>query len=63
MIIEIKTNQTLDPNNSVVIVNGVTYKNFNSLQLRITKDQKGELVIDHESGYLEAYKAEVNNEI
>jgi len=63
MIVEIKTNKTLDPRQSVVIINGVEYKNIESLQLRLIKDGRGELTIQHSSGYLEAYKAEVNNDI
>lgn len=63
MKIEIKTNKTFDPAQSVVIINGIEYKDINSLQLRLAKNTKGELVIQHGSGYLEAYKAEAINEL
>jgi translation initiation factor 1 (eIF-1/SUI1) len=63
MIIQIKTDESLDPRKSVVIINGVEYKNIKNLQLRLAKDANGELTVQHDSGYLEAYKAEVINDL
>ncbi len=63
MIIQIKTDEALSPEKSVVIINGIEYKNITGLQLRLAKNANGELVIQHEAGYLEAYKAEVINDL
>lgn len=63
MKIEIKTDETLNPQKSIVIINGVEYNDIEGLQLKIAKNEKGELVIQHSSGYLEAYKAEVINDL
>jgi hypothetical protein len=63
MEITIKTDESLSPEKSVVIINNIEYKNIIGLQLRLAKSANGELVIQHDSGYLEAYKAEVNNEL
>ncbi len=60
MKIEITTNKSLDPEETIVIINDIKYKDFESLQLRIARNGQGELAIQHTSGYLEAYKAEVN---
>jgi hypothetical protein len=57
MKIEITTNDTFDPESTVIVVNGNKYKNTVGLQLKIAKDAHGSLVIEHESGYLEAYQA------
>lgn len=56
MIIKIVTNDTLDPNESTVEVNGNVYKDFDNLKLILAKDTNGSLVIQHVSGFLEAYK-------
>lgn len=63
MKIEIGADKTLSPEQSTIIINGIQYKDVEALQLRLAKDGKGELVIQHSSGYLEAYKAEVINEL
>lgn len=63
MTIEIKVDETLDPEKSVITINGILYKDVESLQLRLAKNAKGELTIQHGSGYLETYKAEVKNDI
>lgn len=63
MTIEIKTNKSLSPDGSVVIINGITYKDIESLQLRLAKNEMGELTIQHATGFLEAYKAEANDDL
>lgn len=59
MTIEIHTDKAFQSRSSTVIINGVKYKSFKNLQLRIN-EAGGDLVIEHDSGYLEAYKSEVN---
>lgn len=60
--IKIETDESLDPGKSIVIINGIAYKDIEALQLRLAKNENGELTIQHSTGYLEAYKAEVKNE-
>lgn len=56
MIIKITTDETFDPINSTIEVNGNIYKNVEGFKLIIAKDSNGNLTIQHSSGYLEAYE-------
>jgi hypothetical protein len=65
MKIIIETDEFLDSKKSVITINGIQYKDVDNMQLRVAQNGNGELVIQHDSGYLEAYKAkqEVNNDL
>ena len=56
MTIKIITDDTLSPQNTSIEVNGNQYKSIEGMKLIIAKDGKGNLVITHKTGYLEAYK-------
>lgn len=53
----IESDDRLRPEHTKIIVNGVEYKEFKNLVLKILSDGKGSLSIEHDSGYLEAYQA------
>ena len=63
MIVTIQTDESLDSEKSTVTINGRQYKDIDSLKLQLAKNAKGELIIQHTSGYLEAYQAEVKNDL
>lgn len=58
MKIEIVTDKSFDPENTTIAVNGVPYKKVKGLKLLISGNNNGSIAIEHESGYLEAYKSE-----
>lgn len=62
MNIEIISDQILSPKSSEVKINGVIYKDFKGLQLIIAKDGHGTLTIEHENGFIEAYKSELGED-
>jgi hypothetical protein len=63
MTIKIETDNSLSPENTTVTINGIKYKEFKGLQLKLSKNLQGELTIEHETGYIESYKAEVKENV
>lgn len=53
----IEADDRLRPENTKITINGIEYKEFKNLVLKVLSNGKGSLTIEHESGYLEAYQA------
>lgn len=62
MTIEIVTDKSFDPANTIIKVDGVEYKGIKGLQLTIAGNYNGGLTVEHSTGYLEAYKSEAPKE-
>ncbi len=56
MIIKIVTDDALSIDRSTVEINGNAYNNVEGLKLVLAKNGNGNLTIQHESGFLEAYQ-------
>lgn len=56
MIIKIQVDDTLSPEKAIVEINGNAYKNIDGLKLILAKNGNGNLTIQHQSGFLEAYQ-------